>query len=249
MRRGHVDGVVLRLVDAPRAWALHTGPIARTEIAISSRRSNASKVGLTRSNTAKSSSVGTCASMIAPRWVGCASMAKVASGKVAVIVAQIWVTGGTHIRQGTVKVNDTYFRTGTYNSSAWRNLVMCQEVGHTLGLDHQDEDFDNPNLGTCMDYTSNPTTNQHPNTHDYAQLETIYLGHVDSINTASATQLPGSAPPAMGQIDFDTPGQWGRLVGKSRNGRQAVYELDFGQGNMVVTHVFWADPDHDAHQH
>jgi hypothetical protein len=40
-------------------------------------------------------------------------------------------------------VNDTYFNTPKYDTSAWRNLVMCQEVGHTLGLDHQDEDFDN----------------------------------------------------------------------------------------------------------
>jgi hypothetical protein len=29
------------------------------------------------------------------------------------------------------------------------------------------ETFDNPILGTCMDYTSDPTTNQHPNRHDY----------------------------------------------------------------------------------
>ncbi len=50
---------------------------------------------------------------------------------------------------------------------------MCQEVGHTLGLDHQDEVFDNPNLETCMDYTNDPSTNQHPNAHDYDQLATI----------------------------------------------------------------------------
>jgi hypothetical protein len=40
---------------------------------------------------------------------------------------------------------------------------MCQEVGHTFGLDHQDENFNNTNLGTCMDYTNDPSTNQHPN--------------------------------------------------------------------------------------
>ena len=52
------------------------------------------------------------------------------------------------------EVNDTYFNTAKYNTPVWRNLVMCQEVGHTLGLDHQDEIFDNVNLGTCMDYTN-----------------------------------------------------------------------------------------------
>ena len=80
-------------------------------------------------------------------------------------LAQIWISS-SHITRGAVKLNDTYFNTTKYNTAAWRNLVMCQEVGHTFGLDHQDETFDNPNLGTCMDYTNDPSTNQHPNTHD-----------------------------------------------------------------------------------
>lgn len=155
-------------------------------------------------------------------------------------VAQIWVSGGTHISQGTVKLNDTYFNTSTYNSPAWRNLVSCQEVGHTIGLDHQDENFDNPNLNTCMDYTSNPTTNQHPNTHDYDELDTIYA-HLDSSTTVGASILPSSMPPAMGDIDPDGPSHWGRLVRSSRDGHSQTFELDFGQGHKIVTHVLWTD--------
>ena len=52
--------------------------------------------------------------------------------------------------------------------------MSCQEVGHTLGLDHEDENFNNANLGTCMGYTKSPSTNQHPNKHDYDQLLSIY---------------------------------------------------------------------------
>jgi hypothetical protein len=170
-------------------------------------------------------------------------------------IAQIWITGGEHITQAVTKVNDTYFNTPTYNTPAWRRLVMCQEIAHDFGLDHQDETFDNPNLGSCMDYTNDPDggvggasnsdpSNERPNQHDYDQLETIYA-HVDSTTTISAA-LPGAMPPAMGQIDFDAPGQWGRLVRSSRNGRVQVFELDFGRGNKVLTHVFWADPDRDA---
>ena len=70
-------------------------------------------------------------------------------------IAQIWISG-SHIMQGVVKLNDTYFNAAKYNTPAWRNLVMCQEVGHTFGLDHQDEGFDGDNLGTCMDYTNDP---------------------------------------------------------------------------------------------
>ncbi|HEV8629179.1 MAG TPA: hypothetical protein VGV61_02605 [Thermoanaerobaculia bacterium] len=155
-------------------------------------------------------------------------------------IASINITSGSHITSGTVKLNDTYFNTSQYNSTAWRNLVSCQEVGHTLGLDHQDENFSNPNLGTCMDYTNNPSTNQHPNSHDYQQLVTIY-SHLDSFTTVKAIQRQlNNMPPAMRDIDFEGPGQWGKLISVSRDGRQTVFEQDFGRGYKVITHVFWA---------
>ncbi|WP_412542947.1 hypothetical protein R8Z50_10835 [Longispora sp. K20-0274] len=81
---------------------------------------------------------------------------------------------GSHITRAVAKMNDTYLAS---SSTAMRQLVMCQEVGHDWGLAHQDENFSNPNLGTCMDYTSNPLgppNNTHPNTHDYNQLAAIY---------------------------------------------------------------------------
>ena len=161
-------------------------------------------------------------------------------------VAQIWISGG-HITQGSVKVNDTYFNTAAYNTPAWRNLVMCQEVGHTFGLDHQDETFGNQNLGTCMDYTNDPDgtlynqlSNEHPNAHDYDELDIIY-SHLDSTTTAGQTTLNGHMPPAMNDIDFDTPAQWGKLIRTSHGGRTEVYELDFGGGHKVFTFVIWAE--------
>lgn len=159
-------------------------------------------------------------------------------------IAQIWATG-SHITQAITKVNDTYYETPTYNTPAWRQFVMCQEIGHDFGLAHQDENFYNANLGSCMDYTNNPSSNQHPNSHDYQQLQSIY-SHLDSTTTVGAQTLPREAPPAMGQIDFETPNQWGQLVRSSANGRVQVFELDFGRGNKVITHVFWADPEGDA---
>ena len=151
-------------------------------------------------------------------------------------VATISISGGAHITQGTVKLNDTYFRTAKYNTPAWRNLVMCQEVGHTFGLDHQDENFSNANLGTCMDYTNNPETNQHPNSHDYDELVAIY-SHLDSTNTTGQSVVPSFAA----DLDHDNPGSWGRLVKQSRGGRFEIYELDHGQGFRTVTFVFWAE--------
>ncbi len=147
-------------------------------------------------------------------------------------VAQIWITGGTHITQGTVKVNDTYFNTPTYNTTAWRNLVMCQEVGHTFGLDHQDTTFDNPNLGTCMDYTNDPSTNQHPNQHDYDELVTIY-SHLDTTTTVGAAAPNGSA-------DAGSRAAWGREVATSHGGRTSTFVRDLGAGNSIVTFVIWS---------
>lgn len=151
-------------------------------------------------------------------------------------IAQIWVDG-THITAGTVKMNDTYYNTVTYNTPAWRNLVMCQEIGHTFGLGHQDEAYTNANLGTCMDYTNSPASNQHPNLHDYEQLASIY-GHVDTFTTALSSFI---APVARRFAeDSDDPSTWGREVSTSRDGRLSVYELDLGNGQKTLRHVFWA---------
>lgn len=149
-------------------------------------------------------------------------------------IASISITGGTHITLGTVKLNDTYFDTPQYNTSAWRNMVTCQEVGHTLGLDHQDTNFNNPNLGTCMDYTNDPSTNQHPNAHDYDQLATIY-SHLDSTTTVGAA-VSRSATVRTG----NSPSAWGRVVEGSRSSGASTYVRNYGGGNLTVTHVIWA---------
>ena len=163
-------------------------------------------------------------------------------------IAQIWASG-SHITQAVTKLNDTYFRTATYNTPAWRRLVTCQEIAHDFGLDHQDETFDNENLGSCMDYTNDPDggaggavnndpSNEHPNSHDYSQLLTIY-NHKDTTDTATLTTAQDEAG------DDDGPAAWGRLVRSSRNNRIQIYEKDLGQGQKKITHVFWADPERD----
>ena len=149
-------------------------------------------------------------------------------------IAQIWISG-VHITKAVTKMNDTYFSRAPYNTPDWKQFVVCQEVGHTFGLDHQDENFSNPNLDTCMDYTNSPGTNQHPNAHDYAQLETIYA-HLDSTTTVGA-----SAPTKGANQNLETPSDWGRSVRQDRKGRDSVFVRDLGRGNKVLTHVFWTE--------
>jgi hypothetical protein len=162
-------------------------------------------------------------------------------------IASIWASGN-HITKATTKLNDSYHNYPPYNTPAWRNFVTCQEIGHDFGLDHQDEDFDNSNLGTCMDYTSNPESNQSPNSHDYQQLSTIYA-HLDSVDTSATQQtnfgmrVPGQAPvapPGLNEEAGDSPAEWGRAIGSDRQGRSNLYVQDLGGGRRKFTHVLWA---------
>lgn len=168
-------------------------------------------------------------------------------------IAQIWITGGEHITQGVVKVNDTYFSLPTYNTPAWKQFVMCQEVGHEFGLDHQDENMTNTNLGTCMDYTNNPSRNDglgentHPNAHDYEELETIYA-HGDSFTSITASILNKAVARAMvwGESDVNDDGlseqnTWGTVIHNDENGRPSRFERNLGKDQKVITHVIWAE--------
>lgn len=146
-------------------------------------------------------------------------------------IASIWASG-SHITSATVKLNDTYFNTPTYNTFAWRHSVMCQEIGHTLGLDHQDENFDNANLGSCMDYGRDPSSNMNPNAHDYQQLETIY-SHLDTTTTVGAS---GATQAQAGH----TEKSWGRRIEGSRAEGQSTYERHVGGGKSIITYVTWA---------
>jgi len=162
-------------------------------------------------------------------------------------LAQIWVSG-SHITQGVAKMNDTYFNTPTYNTSAWRRLVMCQEIAHTFGLDHQDEDFRNLNLGTCMDYTTDPDgtmanpdqfSNEYPNVHDFDQLGIIY-SHLDSTVTSFTKTITGANQDKAEPDVSETKG-WGRELRRDSRGRVSLYERDLGKGEKVITHVLWVN--------
>jgi hypothetical protein len=54
-------------------------------------------------------------------------------------------------------------------------FVSCSLLlGHTLGLGHTDEDFENEDLGNCMDYTDNLDANKRPDKSNFETLFDIY---------------------------------------------------------------------------
>ena len=83
-------------------------------------------------------------------------------------------------------------------------MVSCQEVGHTLGLNHSDTVMTNLNRGSCMDYTNDPSGTKGTNgtlanisasASDLYNLSVIYA-------TPSGTQIPGTKVTAMAMEAF-----------------------------------------------
>ncbi len=144
-------------------------------------------------------------------------------------LASISITGGTHITQGTAKLNDTYYASAKYNTPEWRAHVMCQEVGHDFGLGHQDES--GADFHTCMDYVSAPHEHsKHPNQHDYDQLVTIY-SHLDSSTTIGASVKQSEAEKEDSQADKVE--RWDKI-------KSSEIVEHFKDGSKRITEVYWA---------
>ena len=129
---------------------------------------------------------------------------------------------------------------------------MCQEIGHTFGLDHQDTNFTNTNKGTCMDYTNDPagtnldTNNTAPNDHDYDMMVEIYA-HLNSTgsgdddgNGKGGRKKPKKAGDA-GAIDLNNPSAWGQAISQDASGQNNLFERNLSNGQVLVTHVLWAN--------
>jgi hypothetical protein len=158
-------------------------------------------------------------------------------------IAGISIDTNGHITTGYTKLNDTYFAFAFYNTPAWKQSVTCQELGHDIGLDHQDEDFDNESLFTCMDYQDPPY--EYPNAHDYEQLGLIYQ-HLDSYDSFASGGGGGgggggcNSPPGKGCNKAGPNGDigWGRSLG--RRGQQETFIRIDPDGTTYLTHVTWA---------
>ena len=166
-------------------------------------------------------------------------------------IATITIDKNSRITSGTTKLNDSYFAYAPYNAPKWRAMVACQEIGHDFGLAHQDENFSNTNLGSCMDYTNDPaapgqygTDNQHPNQHDYDQLDIIYAS-TDSYTTVSGTstnfgirEVGKPAPEAL-PAPGDSKAEWGSAIHRDGKGRPDQFMRKLPGGGLMLTHVLW----------
>jgi hypothetical protein len=76
-----------------------------------------------------------------------------------------------YIITSLAKMND-YYLEGT--TAAQKMYTMCHELGHGLGLGHSDENFNNADMGNCMDYTNLPQNNLRPDEYNFLILEGLY---------------------------------------------------------------------------
>ena len=154
--------------------------------------------------------------------------------------SSVEVAVGGHIVAAWVKLNAKYLPD---SKPAKRQMSICHELGHSLGLAHQDENFRNTNLGSCMDYTSKPTgppSNEHPGQGDYDQLLCLYdpavKGKTLRTNTHSCT--------GTGHLDAALQGQQapGNPIGEPQQVEDDLYVQRLDNGNLRYTWVSWEDP-------
>jgi hypothetical protein len=144
-------------------------------------------------------------------------------------IARVWIApDGATITAAVAAVNDSYFN-GSYDDDNARRHVLCQEIGHTFGLDHQRS----PRKQTCMNdqwgiFSANFVS---PNGHDYAQLAEIY-GTGGGGDGGGDTGGPCAKKP-------DHP--------KCQNGAETFDVDHLRGGGMVLTWVTWAPGHGPAH--
>ena len=96
-------------------------------------------------------------------------------------LASIWVSRGKnkHITRGEAKVNEYFITLAGYEGfnelNEWQQ-VMCQEIGHTFGLNHNREgDTGGTPDDTCMNDETRPLNYLWPNGHDSEMFDSATM--------------------------------------------------------------------------
>ena len=116
-------------------------------------------------------------------------------------INQVLLANG-FIISSVAKLNEYYLASA---DESQRQYTMCHEMGHGFGLPHTDEDFYNPDLGNCMDYTTHPDVNKHPDDTNYAFLVELYgvipKRQLEDLNVEETILISDSVKAIVKKID------------------------------------------------
>jgi hypothetical protein len=155
----------------------------------------------------------------------------------------------------------------TNNASSLLCYAMLHyaQVGHGFGLPHTDENFNNPDLGNCLDYTENYAFNKSPDESNYNKLVEFYgvvsgrrwlRGPDDASSTSSSSsarppivqKIPESVrqrhKEALANLELHkysnfheehVDGSGWRMLHQTQHGEEHV--LDLGEGYKLSVHM------------
>jgi hypothetical protein len=132
-------------------------------------------------------------------------------------LARIFLDDTGHITKGEVKLNTKLLESYGPNAA---DHVLCQEIGHVLGLDHN---RDGATGGTpdnsCMNDVGHLGAYTSPNVHDIEQLLAIY-NHTDVVEGGDEGGS-GGGPPC--------------------DKNPSHPKCQTGNGHWITVHTFWAE--------
>ena len=142
-------------------------------------------------------------------------------------LSRIWIDSNNHIVRASILMNDNYYDQEYYNDPMARRHTMCHEMGHVLGLDHNDRK-------SCLnDSNASVFRDVRPSGQDYNQLDRFYR-HRDSETTVqSARREPAGSFDAASAPDLPDA--------DSADTSTSVRSESLGGGARLVTSIIWVD--------
>lgn len=133
----------------------------------------------------------------------------------------------------------------SYTSNPFsRQMAVCHEIGHSVGLPHQDENEHNANSGSCMDYTTRPEgggefgpSDLHPNAMDFETLDEAYSNSAGGARNLLIDSFQDHKRKRLGTMALEDT-EFGDLVAEShRNGmvRRYFEKVNERTGGKTIT--------------
>jgi len=146
------------------------------------------------------------------------------------------IDGNRHIYRALVLMNDYYFDQPRYDRTDAKRHTMCQEVGHSLGLDHRYSK-------TCMnDREIFGAAYDSPSSADYKELADLYR-HRDRDSTVSRAGVESTARSEPAEpVDAALVEDAVAKAKAARDGKgEATVVEDLGGGRSRIIHVTFVE--------